>query len=213
MPKETFYNLPDEKRMLIEKASLEEFSKNGYDKASINTIVLNCKIAKGSFYQYFKNKKDLFMYLALSVILKKKMEYVGPVLVNLESNDFFTNIRELFISGLKFATENPQYDEIGSWLLKHPNHPIYLAMFDETQGERSNIYTELIKNGINRGELKGDIDVEYTAHFVSNLITTTSEYCINLLYKKDEINFSGLSTAMMERVDYLISFLKNGIGK
>ena len=60
MPKDTFYNLPDEKRALIEDVAMREFATCGYDKASISRIVDTCGISKGSFYQYFLDKKDLF---------------------------------------------------------------------------------------------------------------------------------------------------------
>lgn len=40
-----------------------EFSSHEYDTASISGIVRELGIAKGSVYQYFENKKDLWLYL------------------------------------------------------------------------------------------------------------------------------------------------------
>ena len=59
MPKETFLNLPEEKRNRILDAAIQEFAANPYDVASISNIVRKVGIAKGSFYQYFEDKKDL----------------------------------------------------------------------------------------------------------------------------------------------------------
>jgi TetR/AcrR family transcriptional regulator len=53
MPKQTFFNLPDEKRDLITDVVIDEFADNDYDKVSISRIVQRAGIAKGSFYQYF----------------------------------------------------------------------------------------------------------------------------------------------------------------
>ena len=53
MPKDTFFNLPEDKRALICKVALEEFGEYTFDQASINRIVAKAGIAKGSFYQYF----------------------------------------------------------------------------------------------------------------------------------------------------------------
>jgi AcrR family transcriptional regulator len=53
MPRATFVNLPQEKKKIIEETAIIEFASFGYDKASVNRIVEKCKIAKGSFYQYF----------------------------------------------------------------------------------------------------------------------------------------------------------------
>ena len=73
MPKETFFNLPDEKRNLIISAAMEEFSKASYDAASINQICKKSGISKGSFYQYFADKLELYVYimtLAIGVVAK-----------------------------------------------------------------------------------------------------------------------------------------------
>ena len=71
MPKETFFNLPDDKRSLIINAAMEEFSKAGYNTASINQICKNSAIPKGSFYQYFTDKLDLYVYIMTLAIEEK----------------------------------------------------------------------------------------------------------------------------------------------
>ena len=63
MPKETFFNLPEAKRQRIIDLALAEFAEKDYDTASISRIVSQAGIAKGSFYQYFENKEDLYTYL------------------------------------------------------------------------------------------------------------------------------------------------------
>ena len=51
MPRDTFLNLPDAKRKAITEAAVDEFAAYPYEQASINRIVANSGIAKGSFYQ------------------------------------------------------------------------------------------------------------------------------------------------------------------
>ncbi len=63
MPKQTFYNLSQEKQKKIIDAAKSEFSKNGFYDASINKIIKDAGIPRGSFYQYFETKEDLFLYL------------------------------------------------------------------------------------------------------------------------------------------------------
>jgi len=63
MPQETFFNLPDDKRNLIISSAMQEFSQSNYNTASINQICKKAKIAKGSFYQYFNDKLDLYVYI------------------------------------------------------------------------------------------------------------------------------------------------------
>src|ERR1041384_8406781 len=78
MPKQTFLNLPTEKREAIMNAAVEEFAEYGLENASTNRIVKNSGIAKGSFYQYFDDKQDVFMHL-LDVIEQKELEFFKTV--------------------------------------------------------------------------------------------------------------------------------------
>src|SRR5512146_2056142 len=63
MPKQTFLDLPEVKRKSFLEIALSEFAENDYNTASVSKIVEKAGIAKGSLYQYFENKQDLFMYL------------------------------------------------------------------------------------------------------------------------------------------------------
>ena len=63
MPKETFYRLPDEKRERGMAAAEREFLENSFEAASINRIIKEAAIPRGSFYQYFEDKKDIFLYI------------------------------------------------------------------------------------------------------------------------------------------------------
>lgn len=57
----TFFNLADEKRERILRCAVSEFCSRSYEKTSINRIIENAAIPKGSFYQYFDNKDDLYI--------------------------------------------------------------------------------------------------------------------------------------------------------
>lgn len=59
MIKRTFYNLPPEKREKIIDVTRREFSKGNRKKITINSVIKNAGISRGSFYQYFDDKLDL----------------------------------------------------------------------------------------------------------------------------------------------------------
>ena len=63
MPTSTFFRLPEEKRERLTCAAWREFSSVRFSEASINRIVRDAQIPRGSFYQYFADKDDLFFYL------------------------------------------------------------------------------------------------------------------------------------------------------
>ena len=67
MSTETFFRLPEEKRNRILDAAWEEFTRVRYTEVSINNIIVKARIPRGSFYQYFRDKEDLFGYLMGSI--------------------------------------------------------------------------------------------------------------------------------------------------
>ncbi len=64
---ETFRRLPEEKRLRFLNAAWTEFTRVSFPEVSINQIVQKAGVPRGSFYQYFTDKEDLFRYLMLSV--------------------------------------------------------------------------------------------------------------------------------------------------
>ena len=67
MVHQTFLNLPEEKRARILDSAVDEFVRLPYERTSINRIIENAGIPKGSFYQYFDSKDDLYGYCILSI--------------------------------------------------------------------------------------------------------------------------------------------------
>ncbi len=63
MPTQTFFRLPEEKRARLTEAAWKEFTSVRFADASINRIVRDAHIPRGSFYQYFGGKEDVFFLL------------------------------------------------------------------------------------------------------------------------------------------------------
>jgi len=63
MPTHRFLHLPDTKRERIKRAAIHEFSKFSFSDVSINQIIKEADISRGSFYTYFEDKEDLLDYL------------------------------------------------------------------------------------------------------------------------------------------------------
>ena len=63
MPSNTFLNLPEDKQTRLMDAASWEFSAKPFNEVSINKIIQDAGIPRGSFYQYFEDKEDLIHYL------------------------------------------------------------------------------------------------------------------------------------------------------
>src|SRR3989304_6674291 len=107
MPKQTFLNLPEEKRETIINAAVDEFAEYGLENASTNRIVKNSGISKGSFYQYFEDKQDVFMYW-LSGIEHEEMEFFKDKHPPSNNMDTFQYFRWLVKTGMEFGFAYPR---------------------------------------------------------------------------------------------------------
>ena len=64
----------------IHHSAICEFLKNGFQKASLRTIVRNADVTTGAFYGYYSSKEELFAALVepyVAVVMKKFMEPQG----------------------------------------------------------------------------------------------------------------------------------------
>lgn len=205
MPKDTFFNLPQEKRDLILSTAVEEFATNSYDQASINRIVANTGIAKGSFYQYFEDKQDLFYYL-LDLMAETKATYISPYLQNPDQHDFFTLLREIYLSGLQFARDYPKYTEIGNKLLEDQNSAILRKYSRLRSPITQEYFNTLIDMAVDRGEIRDDIDRQLLVYMVASMNSMVIEYHARFVSKQ-------VDETMMETLDVFIDFLKHGIAR
>ena len=63
MPTSAFFNLPDDKKTKLIEAAKKEFANNLFEDASINKIIKDINMPRGSFYLYFENKEDIYNYI------------------------------------------------------------------------------------------------------------------------------------------------------
>jgi AcrR family transcriptional regulator len=209
MPRDTFFNLPDEKRTMIEAFAINEFAARGFDNASINRIVEQSHIAKGSFYQYFDDKKDLFKHLIMR-IGQDKLKFMSPVLLNPESVDFFTLLRELYQSGLAFARSNPRSALLANQVFINKTHPVYKEILDEGRDSSQNFFEPLLKLAIDRGEIKADIDMRFVSHILTSLNLSIFEYYFDVV-KKIDFDVNNFEDDILHTINLYIDFIKSGL--
>lgn len=94
MPSTTFYNLPEEKREKLLSAARAEFARVPYAQASINKMIQAADIPRGSFYMYFRDKEELFLYLMGE--WGKRLSAVLEELLERRQGDIFAAVLDLF---------------------------------------------------------------------------------------------------------------------
>ena len=110
---EKFYQLPEEKQLRILNAGFRVFSKSTYRKSPMNEIAAEAGISKSLLFFYFRNKKELYLFL-----MKRAEELTMKYLSEsgcYEERDIF----EMMYKGLVAKTEMMRkYPDMSLFALK-----------------------------------------------------------------------------------------------
>jgi AcrR family transcriptional regulator len=211
MPKQTFFNLPEEKRETIVNAAIDEFAQYGLENASTTRIVKNSGIAKGSFYQYFEDKQDVFMYM-LSDIEQKEMEFFKSKHTPSTNMDTFQYFRWMVKTGMEFGLAHPRMVQ-AAWRVLLGEGLYYGKNFGEYRQKGKQALTIMIKQAMERGEVDPSVDVELAVMIMetwSNAITT---YVLNEGIKQKDILKWMRSPKTQETIDKLLYVMEYGLRK
>jgi AcrR family transcriptional regulator len=211
MPKQTFFNLPEEKRETILNAAVDEFAQCGLENASTNRIVKNSGIAKGSFYQYFEDKQDVFMHL-LSVLEREKMDYFEgrhPPSSNMDTFEYF---RWMIKAGMEFNSAYPRMTQAVSRVLLGEGL-YYGKNFAEYRQKTTQALTAMIKHAIERGEVDPSVDVELAVMVMDTWSNAISTYLLSEGMKQKDIMKWVRSAKTQEKIDKLLYVMEYGLRK
>ena len=158
-PKVTSQHKQEVRGRIIQSA-IECFSKNGFDRTRMDEISLLADLSKGTLYNYFDNKEDLF-----NAICEDSLD-----LLKIQLDQLFTKNRDDLISNAELFYENFQkiqkegsakvFFEALSESTRNPKLKIILFQ------HRLKIY-KLVENYLqiqtDKGFIKSDINLTYVA--------------------------------------------------
>jgi TetR/AcrR family transcriptional regulator len=215
MPKATFFNLPDEKRKLIIELAIEEFAEHDYAQASISRLVEQASIAKGSFYQYFEDKRDLFLYL-VDLVGQEKMAMLAEHPPPNPEMGIFDYIHWLFEIGLEFQITHPQLVKVGYRALYSGSMPFRSASLERIKAAGEAFYRDLVGQGIRQGDIDPDIDKDMAVFVLSAWLNEFGNHILGKLAIDPKQLIAGkLDQAQHQRilddVDHLMEILRFGL--
>ena len=104
--RQTFLNLPEDKRDRITAVAVNEFATRGYAGASINRMIGRLQIAKGSIFQYFGDKRGLFTYV-FDVAMEMVKDYLRAVRDATAEEEITERLNRTLTAGIAFVNAHP----------------------------------------------------------------------------------------------------------
>ncbi|PKM94104.1 MAG: TetR/AcrR family transcriptional regulator [Firmicutes bacterium HGW-Firmicutes-1] len=207
LPKKSFEKLSEEKKSTIINAALAEFGSHSYHDSSLNNIVKITKIPKGSIYQYFEDKLDLYKYILMLATNEKICFFTKEAEISKELS-IFELVKMLFRKGIQFASMHPQFAAVGNQFAKETNEKLKKEILQGANESGESFFTGLVE----AAKLKGDIDNKLNTKACVQMFMTLNQAVLDEMLKNFEIETIGLhEEEMYEWVDQLLDILINGM--
>ena len=184
MPKDTFKNLPEEKRRQILNIAIKEFAAHPYNVASISKIVRKAGIAKGSIYQYFENKKGLYQYL-VKLSSDEKLKLIKDIPAPNQASGLFGYLRWQFLSEVYFEIHHPDMAQIAFRAFVEGDP--FPEMTEELRRRgTTQFFKQLVSQGIMHGEVGSWVDPDVASFIMEGIFYQFGRYFIKRLNLTEE---------------------------
>jgi AcrR family transcriptional regulator len=213
VPKPTFHNLPAAKRQAIIDLALAEFAEHAYGVASLTRIVARAGIAKGSIYQYFDHKQDLYLFL-LEYAAERQLELLRAQDPPDPEIGVFALLRWQMQASVQVGLAAPLLTRL-----------MYRAVTDDLpfrdevarrlqRAGRAHLEA-LLARGVKRGEIDPELDLEVATLVAQATIASLRELIVRdsgtTPAAADDIAVIA-GPAAQRRYDQVIRILQSGLG-
>ncbi|HAO61798.1 MAG TPA: hypothetical protein DCQ90_07755 [Erysipelotrichaceae bacterium] len=193
----TFHRLDEEKKKRLMDALIHEFSEHTFSEASINRIVKDANISRGSFYQYFTDKEDCYLFL-LQVIAQEKYILFQGVVQQSPHDSVYDEYLGMLDRSILWMKEKPVYYKIGA--LMDLDNSDFIRNLTKLNPQMMEYFHNLIRRDQERSIIRKDIDPLTLSDM---LFSITRSMLTEHFYKQD-------FTGMIEKAKQIFAIIQAG---
>ncbi len=164
-----FEQLPIEKQARIVDASISEFAVRDYETASMNKVVVQAGISKGSLFNYFKTKSSLYFHI-YQLALGEVKDYLKKVRDETAVLQFDERLSKIVDSGVQFITEHPRLARIYFRIIYSADSPNRKKIVNELQSMSDEYLGGIIQDAMDRNELDENLDKSQAVFFLDAVL-------------------------------------------
>jgi AcrR family transcriptional regulator len=190
----------EKKERTIEKAR-EYFHKYWYRKASLSELIADIGISKPTFYNYFKNKEELFSAVMLATYNEFLYEYnqkVRAARSAMEKLDLFVRTYAWFLDTYPLFRDlyKPGNDLLPRWIKSRHSKDLF--------AEGVEILRAILEEGREEGIFRSDLDLAEAALGLCHLITVGLSFDPGIFSRRDRPRYT-------LHLDTLLTILAEGV--
>lgn len=208
MPEKTFLNLPEKKRERVTRVLIKHFARKPYSKVDIEDVAKESRVSKGSMYQYFKDKKDMYFY-AIRVALGKYLEIVEDV--NFENTSFFEYVKKGFEHYWNFLLTDKDACLLIEKSALYDDSPHRKEIEEMYHSKSREILKNIILKNQKAGFIRDDINPEIIMVFIDGASWNLKKALLKIAQEKG-VSVHKLSKESIKKAqDEFMRLLKEGI--
>ncbi|CAN3129496.1 HTH tetR-type domain-containing protein [Mycobacterium sp. smrl_JER01] len=160
MPTVTWSRLGAERRAAVVSAAEAEFAAHGFSGGSLNTIARRAGVAKGSLFQYFADKRDLYAHITEvgSLRVRSYMEHQIRLLDS--RRPFFEFLTDLLDVWVAYFAEHPRERALHAAASFEVDTDARVSVRAVVHRHYLEVLRPLVHDARDRGDLRSDSDID-----------------------------------------------------
>ncbi len=160
MPTVTWARVDPARRTAIIEAAEAEFGAHGFSGGSLNVIARQAGVAKGSLFQYFADKRDLFAFIA-DLGSQRVRGYMEDMIRELDANrPFFEFLTDLLDGWVAYFAEHPRDRALHAAATLEVDTDARITVRSVIHRHYLDVLRPLVHGAKIRGDLRADADTD-----------------------------------------------------
>ena len=192
----------DERKNEILDTAERLFHTKGYEKTTINDILKEVNIAKGTFYYYFKSKEEVMDALIerVSLIAMEKVQKVAEA----EGMDPQEKMLHMFLA---MRMEGPGEEQMLDDLHRPENALMHQKSLNYIVVNIAPLLAQVVKQGVDQGIWKCPYPLEYMKIFLAASTTLMDDG----IFEQDEKSQMEILTALLSLLETMLQVPEGSI--
>jgi TetR/AcrR family transcriptional regulator len=166
VPKQTLEKIKPAKREKLLSEAAKLFAQRGYNQADMAELATRAGVAKGSLYNYFESKQELYLYVCRDGLERSRQAVYG----SLDPDwDVYRQLEHVFTQGAAFARKHPEYLILYLNVSSAGLEPFAEKLSLEVEKYTADHLKAVLARDIKRGLVRSDLNVKQAAFWINSL--------------------------------------------
>jgi AcrR family transcriptional regulator len=160
MPTVTWARVDPARRAAVIEAAEAEFGAHGFSNGSLNVIARRAGVAKGSLFQYFADKRDLFAFITdagsqrVRSYMEERIRELDP------SRPFFEFLTDLLDTWVAYYADHPLDRSLHAAASLEVDTEARVSVRNVVDRHYLEVLRPLVRDAHARGDLRADSDTD-----------------------------------------------------